>query len=518
MSRGGFVFVVVALLLCATIPALFTTTPTKGYPASPHYGNAYVGEFWLEEMNITLDTANSSGYDIAKMVKGHIKAQNDWIVYDPDNSIVANYSIQIGDEHPKFKLIMLLEVDAVRQDNTTCIGTTTCLIECGENQSYDLSGNLSVPLSDINFTGRNLTLVCSLRAVIFSKINVGLNIVKNVTYDVEDRSVVAVEESENTNTDFSWYINQADEYLPSIWKDVGGLQYAPPEAQTVWGVEQTVVVFIDEAFGTNASSNQSGDNNTIEWETWKLARATIRSYDPFDFSDFDGNPFNPIAVLKYLLNRRIVEITEFLPIKQEVAWNVSDDEWKKGVVTGSASVFIKILWNDGINIPILVKWGIVKGVGDYDSVTAKYVHLFKKHNESTMSYPVWCDSALTVYLNDLDKNKTQTQKNFKIYVQANLPRETSSWYHRVYLYRVNNSDNDTGNNNSTTTNTYYPTWANAVAYRVIAATPIEVTPLTEGSITTEKMNISNFVRNSLDDVYIYIYGGDTGDYRVDIDG
>ena len=59
MSRGGFVFVVVALLIGATIPALLTTTPTKGYPASPHYGNAFVGEFWLEEMNITLDTTTS---------------------------------------------------------------------------------------------------------------------------------------------------------------------------------------------------------------------------------------------------------------------------------------------------------------------------------------------------------------------------------------------------------------------------------------------------------------------------
>ncbi|MCD6542273.1 MAG: hypothetical protein J7K38_02990 [Thermoplasmata archaeon] len=70
----------------------------------------------------------------------------------------------------------------------------------------------------------------------------------------------------------------------------------------------------------------------------------------------------------------------------------------------------------------------------------------------------------------------------------------------------------------TTTNTYYPTWAGAVAYRVIAVDSVEVTPVTEGSITTERMNIGNFVKNSSGDIYIYLYGGDTGNYRVDVDG
>ena len=149
MSRGGFVFVVVALLIGATIPALLTTTQTKGYPASPHYGNAYIGEFWLEEMNITLDTANSSGYDIAKMVKGHVKAQNDWIVYDPDNSIVANYSIQIGDEHPKFNLTLWLEVHEVKSNLSTCVGTAVYSIECKENQSCSLAGNINISLNNI---------------------------------------------------------------------------------------------------------------------------------------------------------------------------------------------------------------------------------------------------------------------------------------------------------------------------------------------------------------------------------
>ena len=184
MSRGGFVFVVVALLIGATIPTLLTTTQTKGSPASPHYGNAYVGEFWLEEMNITLDTANSSGYDVAKMVKGHVRAQNDWIVYDANNSIVANYSIQIGDEHPWFNITMYMEVYAVRSNFSTFVGSAWESVDCREDRSYNLHGNITLPLSDINFTGGNLTLVCYLKAIIYSKIKFNLNPPKNLTYAV----------------------------------------------------------------------------------------------------------------------------------------------------------------------------------------------------------------------------------------------------------------------------------------------------------------------------------------------
>ena len=87
MSRKGAAFVVVALLIGATIPALLTTTQTKGYPASPHYGDAYIGEFWLEERNITLDTATSiidNGITTFKLNMG-------------DNEIIYTYGADTGD-------------------------------------------------------------------------------------------------------------------------------------------------------------------------------------------------------------------------------------------------------------------------------------------------------------------------------------------------------------------------------------------------------------------------------------
>jgi len=232
------------------------------------------GEFWLEEMNITLDTANSSGYDVAKMVKGHVKAQNDWIVYSPDNYIVANYSIQISDEHPKFNLLMWMEVYVVKSSFSTFVGGVEKSIECAANKSYNVHGNLSIPLSEVNFTGGNVTLVCHLKAVIYSKVKFNLSPSKNLTYMIEDRAIVAVEEDENTNTDFLWYLNQIDEYAPSMWKDMPGLESQPSEVQEEWSKEQTLSFFVDINFASMNDDDQE-NNVTIERSTWYLANFTV---------------------------------------------------------------------------------------------------------------------------------------------------------------------------------------------------------------------------------------------------
>ncbi|RLF03996.1 MAG: hypothetical protein DRJ60_07750, partial [Thermoprotei archaeon] len=498
MSRGGFVFIVVALLIGATIPALFSTIPTRGYPASPHYGDAFIGKFWLEEMNITLDTANSSGYDIAKMVKGHVKAQNDWIVYDANNSIVANYSVQLSDEHPKFVLILWLEVYEVRSDNNSCVGTAMYAINCEENESLDVCGNLSVPLSDVNFTGGNLTLVCYLNAQIFSKIDVGLGLSKNITYEVEDRSIVAVEENETTDTDFSWYVNQADEYSPSMWRYVPGLQYGPPEAQTIWGVEQTVAFFVDEEYGEN-NSNES-QNSGAEKKPWDMAYMSVY-WDLMAYVEgIIDRIFQPRELYRYIKNHAPVKITDWSPIQTSMTWNATDEEWKTGRVTGPAKVEVDILWgpkpewpewlanlqySTRISWSVKDKYGLVTGGGAW-----RYVYGSDKPAQT-----LWGGEYITA---KVEKNSTFEKHRFNLVLQAGH-KNLSTTYKELGLFTLTiyrkNESNESGYNNSTEITTYYPTWAGAVAYRVIAVDSVEVTPVTEGSITTERMNIGNFVKN-----------------------
>jgi len=510
MSRSGFVFVVVALLLCATIPALLTTTPTKGHPASPHYGDAYIGEFWLEEMNITLDTANSSGYDIAKLVKGHVRAQNDWIVYDANNSIVANYSIQIGDEHPKFNLLMWIEVYAVKSNFSMYVGGASQSIECQADRSYDLHGSLSVPLSDINFTGENLTLVCNLKALIYGRIQFGLNPAKNITYMVEDRSIVVLEESENTDTKFSWYIDQVEEYLPSFWKDVPDLQNAPPEAQTVWGVEQTVAVFVDDNLATPVDNNQTNNAN-VDRPTWVLADIKVED-------DLNNLPDNPPILIKDV------------KLHKSKKWNASIEEGAKGYFYGPATAELTILPpNPGCTpVPIRLKWHLIQqytnGTGGGTDVwwyIPKYLEYLQTGKLEWGRIHTKGNETIRVAV---PKNwHGDYPAHFNGWIRINLQRIRDNITHdpeipyTLIVHFVNSSNNESQNNTNVTVTTYYPTWESAVLYWTVTESPVPMTSLTDDGATTVRANINNLIKGS-DSVFIYIYGGDTGDYRVDIDG
>ena len=508
MSRGGFVFVVVALLLCTTIPALLTTTQTKGYPARPHYGDAFVGEFWLEEMNITLDTKNSSGYDVAKIAKGHVKAQNDWIVYDPNNSIVANYSIQLSDQHPKFILHMWMEVYAVKSNFSMYVGGASQSVECEANRSYNIYGNIGVPLSDINFTGGNLTLICSLKAVIYGQVQFGLNPVKNITYMVEDRSVVAVEESENTDTDFSWYINQADEYLPSFWKDVPDMENAPPEAQTAWGVEQTVAVFMDGNLATPVDNNQ-GSNVDVDRPTWILAEIKVED-------DLNNYPDHPPVWIKSR------EFNQFMK------WNATIEERDRGSFYGPATVNLTILPpNPGsIPVPIYLKWHLYQIDGDGAGTevwlyTPDYIEYYFGTGDLIWNSARLMGNGTIRVTRPTDASNDTWNADYNGRIRVNLQRFPEDPYERIpyelTVHFVNSSNNESQNNTNTTATTYYPTWESTVLYWTIAQSPISMTSITSDGVTTVEANIDSVVKDS-NDVFIYIYGGDTGDYRVDVDG
>ncbi len=503
MSRGGFVFVVVALLIGATIPTLLTTTQTKGYPASPHYGNAYVGEFWLEEMNITLDTANSSGYDVAKMVKGHVRAQNDWIVYDANNSIVANYSIQIGDEHPWFNITMYMEVYAVRSNFSTFVGSAWESVDCREDRSYNLHGNITLPLSDINFTGGNLTLVCYLKAIIYSKIKFNLNPPKNLTYVVEDRSVVAVEESENTNTDFLWYVNQADEYLPSMWKNIPGIEFQSPEIQENWTIEQTVTSFVD--LGYDVSNDDQGGNDNIERNTWYLEHLLI-------FSDLANLWTENDIPLRY---RRAVKILDYGIEQPHMKWEASMEEKEEGKIVGPAKVNFTVI-GGSFPVPVFVTWQLT---GDHGGGGSTWLWYRWRGKEV---YKPWSGSdTLTVVVpSDIRKDKNITSMDdlkFDGNIMVNHRLIDNNRY-TLDIKFVNESDNNESNNNNTTISCYYPTWESVVAYRVIAPSLIRVTSVADDNgVTTVKMNIGDFTRNS-SDIFIYTFGADSGNYRVNIHG
>ena len=503
MSRGGFVFVVVALLIGATIPALLTTTQTKGYPASPHYGNAYVGEFWLEEMNITLDTKNSSGYDVAKMVKGHVRAQNDWIVYDANNSIVANYSIQIGDEHPKFNLVLCIEVYRIDTfslengsigGNASLVGTEYQSIECRENTSYDIQGSISFPMNRLNFMGGNLTLVCSLKAVVYTKIKIGLNPVKNLTYMAEDRSVVAVEENENAAGDFSWYVEQASKYLPSPWKYTVDTRDQTVEIQNKWVDEQTVCIVGFPLSGTDENDASQGDDATNE--VWNLGHVRVDHYWTF--------------------------VKRMYPFSQNEATKTWVTNRSAGGVEGPAVVKCKVvefpyITPSPLPIPVFLQWYLHSTDGWGSSKLRIFwppLEDWSSLNPKTYSKLIKGRVAASIPENFTGNSMNVT---FRGRVWANLHSRPMGIFTLHIIVKNDTGNESNGNSNSDSEYNWY--WEKGVAYYTKPSYNIVATSFTDGNgMTTVKLNIGNYLKNMGDNEIIYTYGADTGDYRVDIDG
>ena len=505
MSRGGFVFVVVALLIGATIPALLTTTQTKGYPASPHYGDAYIGEIWLEEMNITLDTKNSSGYDVTKIAKGHVKAQNDWIVYDPDNSIVANYSIHLSDEHPKFNLVLCIEVyriDTISLENgstggnASLVGTEWQSIECRENTSYDIQGSISFPMNRLNFTGGNLTLVCSLKAVVYTKIKIGLNPVKNLTYMAEDRSVVAVEENENTAGNFSWYVEQASKYLPSPWRYTVDTRDQTVEIQNKWVDEQTLCIIGFPLSGTDENGVSQGDDATNE--VWNLGHVRVvhfwtyvKHMDPFHQNE---------GTKTWVANRSVGAVEGVAVVECDVV------EFPR--ITPSP-----------LPIPVILQWYLhsTNGNGGGSSKLRIFYPPFEDwFTSNPHSYPIPISGNVGVYLPE-NFNGSSMNVTFRGRVWANLHSRPMGTF-TLHIIVENDTGNES-NSNSNSDSEYNWYWEKGVAYYAKPSYGIVATSFTdENGITTVKLNIDNYLKNMGDDEIIYTYGADTGDYRVDIDG
>ena len=505
MSRSGFVFVVVALLLCTTIPALLTTTQTKGYPASPHYGDAYIGEFWLEEMNITLDTANSSGYDVTKIAKGHVKAQNDWIVYDPDNSIVANYSIHLSDEHPKFNLVLCIEVyriDTFSLENgstggdASLVGAEYQSIECQENTSYNLQGNISFPMNRLNFTGGNLTLVCSLKAVVYTKIKIGLNPVKNLTYMAEDRSVVGVEENENAAGDFSWYVEQASKYLPSPWRYTVDTRDQTVEIQNKWIDEQTVCIVGFPLSGTDEAVTQDGDDVTNG--VWNLGHFRVVHFWTYveRMEHFHQSEVTKMWVAK----KNASGVQGFAVV------NCTVDEYPFAIPSP-------------IPLPVILQWHlhVISGEGRGDS----FLKIFYLPVEDWFKCgPVSRSVNITGNIEALlpeDFNGSSVNVTFRGRVWANLHSRPMGTFTLHIIVKNDTGNESNGNSNSDSEYNWY--WEKGVAYYAKPSYNIVATSFTDGNgMTTVKLNIGNYLRNMGDNEIIYTYGADTGDYRVDIDG
>ena len=156
--------------------------------------------------------------------------------------MIANYYIEAESADGNIPMLeniesyayLSLEVKSINENKE--IGSDYVELNLKELER-DIEGTLSVPLDNLEINGSNVTLLCTLRAVVAigremqdegNAIEMGNNsITGNITFIAEDRSVVAVEMQGVSNGNFSYHLNYAEENDPSIWKDI-------PNAPSDW--------------------------------------------------------------------------------------------------------------------------------------------------------------------------------------------------------------------------------------------------------------------------------------------
>ena len=464
---------VAILMLLTTMVPLFasnTSTAATSYPDAPHTGDAYVGEFWLEEMDVS--ALNSSH---RSMAMGHVRAEHDWVVYDPNSSIVVNYSFSIGDSHPWFNVTIYLEVFCANSSNVSVgsmfVGNVWRSLNCTANTSYNLQGNLSFPLGKIEFSGGNLTLVCVLKGVIRSRVNFGGlagagDEEKNLTFLAEDRCVVAVEEKEETDSVFSYYFEYARRCIPFLWEYVPGLEDQSVDTQNNWCQAQTVFMV-----GMPLQTNDSG-NNTNQW------------------------PLGDLIFQDLLFRTRIYR---FIPGTQSMTWETN-------TTTVSGKAWITYRSDKGAYaIPAVLMWRLYP-VKESNHGGGFGVRVYIPYGKP-MSYP---GRILGSISGALPEGFDGSEYSIGLHGKVRVNRDYEELTGYVLTIKV---VNDSGGNNSNSSPNW--NWESEVAYRVSNLYTIGVTSVAEADgVTVVKANIKDFLMNMGDNEFLYTFGADTGNNRI----
>ncbi|MDH7506323.1 MAG: hypothetical protein QHH15_00845 [Candidatus Thermoplasmatota archaeon] len=212
--------VIVALLMLVSANIVFL----KNVKSDPtiHYGDAYIGEMWLSELDVS--GVVSEFDDIAIT---HVRAFNEWVAWEEGfGNITVNWSIDIQSiDHPEYYVVFGFDVYNIDNDSQV-IGSCIYDVTIENNDDYSNSGSLTV---FIKFTEDEMqiwddvTLFCSLGA--FIQLN-GTEEAKDFTCSAADRSVVAVDfEMPMSEPNFEVYLDEANYHLPPVCSWIDGWEH-----------------------------------------------------------------------------------------------------------------------------------------------------------------------------------------------------------------------------------------------------------------------------------------------------
>jgi len=451
--------ILVMLLMLVSTQLVFMKT-VKSDPTI-HYGDAYVGEFWISELDVSKEIEEFDYIGIA-----HTRADHDWVAWDEGSgNISANWTVDIDSRsHPAYYIIYSLVVYNINNRSQE-FGNATFSQSFDKDETYDESGTLVIP---IQFSESEMgdweyvTVVCSLGAIV--QLNETKD-AKNFSSIAEDHSVVAVDfEMPMWIPLFSYYTNEANEEAPIMWSWIDGWE-EKFESETEMLNEQTFFTV-----GNEQSSNSQNNNS------WHVGNISVRvKYFGLITEDEDFNIGDPI-----------------------VNWSESG-----GYIRGEAWYGYSITYPHpfvyGIRLRMFLKAtelsppeGIALGL--------KYWDFNDNHNGKVSAF-VECPE---------DAAGNNSYINVDGYIWA--ARINTLCYHlNNYVNYQIHIDQNVNQSYNIDSETYY--WEDECAYLNETSETLAVSSETYFGITTVEADISNVLQES--NQSIYSFAADRGDTRVE---
>ena len=452
--------IIVILLMLVSTQVVFLDIVKSSDP-DPHEGNAWVGDLWISELDVSSELQYIDNIGIS-----HSEANDDWVIWLLGaGNIKVNWSTDIGYNHPEYYVIFTFEVINV-DDNCNEIGNSSVEKTYLADTLYDESGTLSVNLqfSQEQKDEGSQTLVCVLGAYVQVRNSPEAN---NFSCLAQDRCVVGVEFTSTEGPDFSLFRDEANDDFPSMWSWIDGWE----EGGKFNDQDDMLNTLTFFAIGKNNSNPQQ---NNSDWYLGNISLWTTR--------------------LGRLMKNG------FTVGNETVNWSLDANDFAKG----KAFFEHGDIFQSGVKIDVylrMVIWPKEPILPD------KYIMCYggKKWEHG--------DGAGYVAGNVTAHNSSDEDHDGDIEVNGFIWGRTLNiravQLDKVGDYRIiidSNATQDTGTGGS-----YY--WEESCAYQNLTSSSISVDSSCQGGVTTIEVDISDILDSS--DEGIYSFAADRGDTIIE---
>jgi hypothetical protein len=213
---------------------------------SPHTGDAYVGTFWVSEMDVSAYVRGIENIGIA-----HAEAKDDWVYWTGGSGdIKANWSITLDNHHPKLFIAFDLTVYDTTLNNVV-VGYKYCYVSVNANTSLNSNGQLTVQFNTAGQVFNNKTLACYLSAGVH--IN-NTNSLKNFTSMAYDLSVLGLDHA-SIGRSFKYYQDYQNTKLSRPYSWVDGWEKRYSDADDMLNNQTFFKVGQDQFYTQGSSTN-----------------------------------------------------------------------------------------------------------------------------------------------------------------------------------------------------------------------------------------------------------------------